>query len=167
VRQVLFTPWRYAYITGQETEKVAEPGCFFCAAARDSDDPQRLVVYRSEHFLVMLNRHPYSSGHLLVAPLDHRASPDDDPAAAQVALWPLVLRVQRVLEKAYAPHGFNVGMNLGRIAGAGIPGHLHWHIVPRWSGDTNYMPVVGETRVLPELLADTYRRLAPRFEEDA
>jgi len=163
VRQVLFTPWRYAYITGQETEKVAEPGCFFCAAARDSDDPQRLVVYRSEHFLVMLNRHPYSSGHLLVAPLDHRASPDDDPAAAQAALWPLVLRVQRVLQDAYAPHGFNVGVNLGSAAGAGVPGHWHLHVVPRWRGDSNFMGAIGDVRLVPEDLDAAHARLRRLF----
>ena len=115
---------------------------------------------------VVLNKFPYNPGHLLVVPNRHEGDLEALTADENAELQALLQRSIRALRAESEPHGFNVGMNLGRIAGAGIPGHLHWHIVPRWSGDTNYMPVVGETRVLPELLADTYRRLAPRFEGD-
>lgn len=148
MHQVLFTPWRYAYITGEKQPAAAE--CFFCAAARDRDDPERLVVYRSEHHLVLLNRHPYSSGHLMVAPLVHVDSPDAVDEAARAELWPLVLRARAVLERAYSPHGFNLGMNLGSAAGAGVPGHFHFHLVPRWHGDSNFMATVGGVRLVPE-----------------
>src|SRR5436305_9777058 len=119
--ELLFTPWRYSYITG----KPPDDDCSFCAAARDPQcvaSPEGLVVARAEHHLVMLNRHPYSNGHLMVAPLAHFASPQEANEAARAELGPLVLRAQRVLESAYTPHGFNLGMNLGTSAGRGGPG---------------------------------------------
>jgi ATP adenylyltransferase len=164
--QNLFTPWRQAYITQQRPDS---PDCFLCAAARRPEDPDGLVVATSRHHLVMLNLHPYTSGHLMVAPLAHLASPQDSSAEARDELWPLVLRAQRVLAAAYAPHGFNLGMNLGQPAGAGVPDHFHFHVVPRWAGDTNFMTVLAEVRLIPEDLRQTRERLRALFarEEDS
>jgi ATP adenylyltransferase len=163
--EVLFTPWRYAYITGQaeSREQRAAGGCFLCEAAAAVDDPERLVVHATEHHVVLLNRHPYSNGHLMVAPRQHVASPAAAPAAAQRESWPLLLLCQSVLEAAYGPDGMNVGMNLGRVAGAGLPDHYHLHLVPRWQGDTNFMTAIAETRLVPEDLLQTRERLRPLF----
>lgn len=161
---ILFTPWRYAYITQQPP---AGDECFFCAAARTPGGAEDLVVHRGAHHLVMLNLHPYTNGHLMVAPLAHLASPLQEEEAARAGFWPLVLAAQRVLERAYSPDGFNLGMNLGRSAGAGVPGHYHFHLVPRWTGDTNFMSVVGGVRLVPEDLGasrDRLRRLFAREE---
>lgn len=147
MHQVLFTPWRNAYITGDKKPAAA---CFLCAAAQASDDPERLVVHRTAHHLVLLNRHPYSSGHLMVAPLAHVGSPAAATPEARAELWPLVLHVRDVLERAYAPDGFNLGVNLGSAAGAGAPEHFHFHVVPRWRGDSNFMAAVGDVRLVPE-----------------
>jgi ATP adenylyltransferase len=159
----LFTPWRQAYITRPPE---SDSDCFFCAAARFPDDPERLVVAVARHHLVMLNLHPYSSGHLMVAPLAHLASPQDCEGDACDELWPLVLRTQRVLAAAYAPQGFNLGMNLGRPAGAGVPGHYHFHVVPRWTGDTNFMSVLAEVRLVPEHLSQSRERLRALFAQE-
>jgi ATP adenylyltransferase len=153
------------YIQAASDEPGDDAGCIFCAIA-DGEESDR-VLARGELGYVVLNKFPYNPGHLLVVPNRHEGDLESLTAGENAELQALLQRSIRALRAESDPHGFNVGMNLGRIAGAGIPGHLHWHIVPRWSGDTNYMPVVGETRVLPELLADTYRRLVPRFEEDA
>jgi ATP adenylyltransferase len=159
--ETLFTPWRRAYIT--QPAQSPQQGCFLCAAAEQPDDAERLVVAVARHHLVMLNLHPYSSGHLMVAPLAHIASPLEASAAAQAELWPLVLKAQSVLAGAYQPQGFNLGMNLGQAAGAGVPGHYHFHIVPRWSGDTNFMSVLAEVRLVPEDLGQTRERLRALF----
>jgi ATP adenylyltransferase len=156
----LFTPWRYEYIAGQRNSAI---GCFLCDAAATPDDPERLVVHVAEHHFVILNRHPYSNGHLMVAPREHVASPTGASPAAQREIWPLLLLCQRVLETAYAPNGMNVGLNLGKVAGAGLPDHFHVHLVPRWEGDTNFMTAVAETRIVPEDLAMTRDRLRPLF----
>ncbi len=162
--QQLFTPWRYAYITANAQDS----GCFFCAAAEGWDDPDSLVVHRTRHHLVMLNLHPYSNGHVMVAPLEHLASPEESGAEAQAEFWPLVLRTQKFLGEAYRPHGFNLGMNVGSPAGAGVPGHFHFHLVPRWTGDTNFMTVLAEVRLIPEDLRQSRERLRALFarEED-
>ncbi len=162
--RTLFTPWRYAYITRTSPE----PGCFFCAAAHNPDeDAERLVVARGRHHLLMLNRHPYSNGHLMVAPFDHLSTPRDAGEEVQRELWPLVLKAQAALERAYRPHGFNLGMNLGTCAGAGVPGHYHFHVVPRWNGDTNFMTVLADTRLVPEDLETARERLRQLLEEEA
>lgn len=158
--QQLFTPWRHAYITaGSETDS----GCFFCAAARNPDDPNGLVVHASRHHLVMLNLHPYSNGHLMVAPLEHQATPQESGPEARAEFWPLVLKVQKILAEAYNPHGFNLGLNVGAAAGAGVPGHFHFHLVPRWTGDTNFMTVLAEVRLIPEDLRQSRERLRALF----
>jgi len=162
--RTLFTPWRYAYITRTSPE----PGCFFCAAAHTPDeDAERLVVARGRHHLLMLNRHPYSNGHLMVAPFAHLSTPRDAGEEVQRELWPLVLKAQSALERAYRPHGFNLGMNLGTCAGAGVPGHYHFHVVPRWNGDTNFMTVLADTRLVPEDLETARERLRQLLEEEA
>ena len=160
--QQLYTPWRYSYITAQ----TPEPGCFFCAAARSPHEPERLLVHLARHHLVMLNLHPYSNGHLMVAPLEHLASPMESGEEALAEFWPLVLKAQRVLQKAYSPHGFNLGMNVGAPAGAGVPGHFHFHVVPRWTGDTNFMTVLAETRLIPEDPRQARERLRTLFSEE-
>ena len=140
----------------------AGSGCVFCDLP-DSEEADRILA-RSELAYVVLNKFPYNPGHLLVVPLRHTGEIETLTAQENAELQSLLQRSVAAIRSESDPHGFNIGMNLGSVAGAGIPDHLHWHVVPRWSGDTNFMPVVGETRVLPELLADTARRLAPRFE---
>lgn len=168
----LFTPWRYSYITNTSSGPSAPSGetggCFFCAAAQNPGDPDGLVVHTTRHHLVMLNLHPYSNGHIMVAPLEHQSTPLESGPAAAAEFWPLVLRCQRVLQEAYAPHGFNLGMNVGKPAGAGVPGHFHFHLVPRWTGDTNFMTVLAEVRLVPEDLRQSRERLRALFirEED-
>jgi ATP adenylyltransferase len=144
--------------TAGEDEK-----CIFCELL-DSDDDERVhVLYRGERIFVVLNAFPYNTGHLMVAPLRHLGELHDLEEAESTELMSVTSRAVDVLAEALAPHGFNLGINLGRVAGAGIPGHLHMHVVPRWGGDTNYMTVVGETKVLPETLEDTYAKLRPLF----
>ena len=161
----LFTPWRYSYIT-QSAPGAPDSACFFCDAGKEPEHPDGLVVYTARHHLVMLNLHPYSSGHLMVVPFDHLSSPQESPAEAQAELWPLVLKSQRVLTKAYTPQGFNLGMNLGKPAGAGVPGHFHFHLVPRWAGDTNFMTVLAEVRLVPEDLRQSRERLRALFAQE-
>jgi len=155
--QVLWAPWRMAYVGGER-----EPGCLFCMAPGE-DPRQRLVLGTTAGSLVMLNRYPYQNGHLMVAPRRHAAKLGELPAAEHVDLGETLRRSLESLEAAVGPEGFNVGMNLGVSAGAGIADHLHWHIVPRWSGDTNFMPFLAEVRVMPQHLLDTYDRLRPMF----
>src|SRR4029078_3161037 len=127
-------------------------------------DRESLVLARGQHPLVMLNLHPYSNGHVMVAPVEHLASPLESDAAARAEFWPLVLKTPRVLAEAYQPHGFNLGMNLGQPAGAGVPGHFHFHLVPRWTGDTNFMTVLAEVRLVPKELRQPRARLRGLFQ---
>jgi ATP adenylyltransferase len=136
-------------------------GCVFCAIPETEAD--RLLV-RGELAYVVLNKFPYNPGHLLVVPIRHVGELEDATSEENAELQALMQRSLHAIRRTAGPDGFNIGLNLGRTAGAGIPDHLHWHVVPRWGGDTNFMPVVGKTRVLPELLAETYRRLKPAFE---
>ena len=155
----LWAPWRMEYI-GQEQK----PGCLFCRVIENPDDPDaELVVWRPEGAIVMLNKFPYNSGHVMVAPIAHKGDLADLDDAQTASLMAAVRRSITVLRGALQPEGFNVGANIGRAAGAGIPDHVHVHIVPRWNGDTNFMPVVGETKVLPESLATTWTRLRRAF----
>ena len=155
--QTLLTPWRFKYISMSDEQ--AE--CFFCQAAADPRDDARLVVWQGTHFLVMLNRFPYTNGHLMVAPLAHQSDPAQSDPAAREGFWPLVLRCQAALQQLYSPDGFNMGLNLGRAAGAGVPGHYHFHIVPRWEGDTNFMTVLGDVRLVPEEPEQVLVKLRP------
>ena len=155
----LWTPWRYRYITTS-----ADPGeCVFCAAARNDDDQASLIAYRGAKNFVILNRFPYTSGHLMVVPYSHVADLDDLDGDAASEMMELARECVRHLKELYRPEGLNMGMNLGKSAGAGIAGHLHFHVLPRWTGDTNFMTVVGETRVVPEALQDTWERVRAAF----
>ncbi len=134
-------------------------GCVFCEGLKQEDGPENLIVYRGSKAFVMLNRFPYTSGHLMIVPYDHRPSLDLLDAGSRSDLMELSARAIQVLEVLYTPQGYNLGMNIGNAAGAGITEHVHMHIVPRWVGDTNFMSAVSQTRVLPELLEETYRRV--------
>lgn len=156
----LWTPHRMAYVDGEN--KPTGPGadeCPFCRAAT-GPDADGLVVGRGEHAFVVLNLYPYNSGHLMVLPYRHVADYTDLTRQEWSDVAELTRRAMRVLRAVYRPHGFNLGMNQGAVAGAGIAAHLHQHVVPRWSGDANFLPIVARTKALPELLADTRERLA-------
>ena len=154
--RAIWAPWRLEYV-----EKVDEaPGCFLCDAAEPGGDEEKLVVHRGARSAVVLNRFPYASGHLLLAPHRHVGdfgALDDDEA---LELHRLADAGLKVLAAVYGPHGFNLGWNLGRVAGAGVVDHVHLHVVPRWNGDTNFMPVLGDVKVMPEHLLETRRKLA-------
>lgn len=156
--ETLWAPWRMEYILGKKSE-----GCVFCLPKEKTGDEERLVLYRSRFSFVLMNHFPYNNGHLMVAPFAHAAALEDLDQAAYQDLFDLLRRSVAALRECFHAEGFNVGANLGKAAGAGVDQHLHLHIVPRWHGDTNFMPVVGEVRVMPELLAHTYRRLRPYF----
>jgi ATP adenylyltransferase len=130
----------------------ADPACFLCRAVAARADRANLVVHRGPRSMVVLNRYPYNNGHLLIAPLEHRARLDEVDAATHAEALALIGRLVTLLEKLIRAEGFNLGLNLGRVAGAGLPGHLHWHLVPRWTGDTNFMPVLGDTSVISQSL---------------
>jgi len=158
----LWTPHRMSYILGEDRPPGGydEPtGCPFCLAPQRLDE-ESLVVARGERVFAVLNRYPYNPGHLMVCPYRHVADYTDLDAAETAELAEFTQRAMRAIRRVSAAHGFNVGMNLGSVAGAGIAAHLHQHVVPRWGGDTNFMPVVGRTKVLPQLLGDTRELLA-------
>ena len=154
----LWAPWRIEYILNHEPTD-----CIFCLPEEIDGDRDRLVLYRTPLSLVMLNRYPYTNGHLLIAPLRHTADMDELSEAEMLDLFQTLRRCRSILEKTAHPDGFNIGINLGHSAGAGVEDHLHLHIVPRWTGDTNFMSVIPDIRVMPENLLTTYDRLAPAF----
>ncbi len=158
--EIKWTPWRMAYITQEGDE-----GCVLCRIAAEQDDRQNLIVRRGQRCFVLLNLYPYNTGHLMVAPYAHVAdlAALDTPAAHE--LISLAQQSIRALGRALSPQGFNLGMNLGRVAGAGIADHLHLHVVPRWGGDTNFMPLIGGTKLIPELLEETFVRVRQAFDE--
>jgi len=152
----LWTPWRYRYVS-TAGEAV---GCLFCNKAAESDDRKNYVLLRAELNFVMLNLYPYSPGHLMIAPYAHVATLEEsDPRALQEMML-LAQKTEAALRSVYQPQGLNLGINVGRSAGAGVPGHLHLHVLPRWAGDTSFITTVAETRVLPEDLDVTYERLS-------
>jgi ATP adenylyltransferase len=152
----LFSPWRLRYVaSGSRRTR----GCVFCRAARGGSDRAALVVARGRSHFVILNKYPYNNGHLMIVPRAHLASPAESDPEALAEMMTLAVRCEVALRAAYRPSGINLGMNLGRAAGAGIEGHYHLHVVPRWDGDTNFMTVVHDTRVVPEALGTTWRRL--------
>ena len=146
----LWAPWRMEYIDSARDEE--EGGCLFCEKPKEGDDEKALILARSERSFAMLNKYPYNSGHLMVAPFRHVRELEEMEGEEALDMQKLLGRSIRALKEAMKPDGFNLGMNLGTVAGAGIPDHLHWHVVPRWNGDTNFMPIVGDTKVLPESL---------------
>ena len=150
----LWAPWRIDYILGDKPA-----GCVFCSCAAETPSEDNLVLARTQHCFIVLNRHPYTSGHAMVLPRLHLGRLTDLEPPVWHESTELLRLCTEVLARELSPEGFNLGMNLGEAAGAGIPGHLHWHIVPRWSGDTNFMPVVADLAVIPEHLRATWRKL--------
>lgn len=159
----LFSPWRYRYLAA---ERSSSDSCILCSLllAKRSQDEANGIIWRGAQCAIVLNAFPYTSGHIMILPQAHLARLQDCPEPVRAELIELAARAERVLGAEYRPHGINMGLNLGEAAGAGIAGHLHLHVVPRWLGDSNFMTVVGETRVLPEELTETYRRLRRAFE---
>jgi len=156
--KVIWAPWRMVYI-----ERDKEEGCIFCDRPKETDARAGLVLAQTAHSVVMLNKYPYNNGHLLLAPKRHTNDLSALPVEEYVDFCQTLRNSVGVLREALKPEGFNLGMNLARCAGAGVEEHLHWHVVPRWQGDTNFMPVVGDTRVMPQHLMESYDRLSPFF----
>lgn len=160
----LWTPWRYAYITGaDQPDLAASEECLFCAREKASDDKKSLIVHRGKHSFVILNAYPYTSGHVMVVPNAHVDSLQKLSAEAAAEVMHLTQRLEGVLRELYRPDGLNVGMNIGKAAGAGIAGHIHMHVLPRWVADANFMSVIGETRMLPETLDVTWERISAKL----
>ena len=158
----LWAPWRMAFVSG-EAGTSGGSGCIFCDHLAAGDDAAAYILTRGPLTFALLNAFPYNTGHLMVAPLRHCSDLEELTAEERAELMELTTRSVAIIREAMNAEGFNVGVNLGSVAGAGVPGHVHVHVVPRWGGDTNFMPVVGETKVLPEMLAQTYAKLRPRF----
>jgi ATP adenylyltransferase len=157
----LWAPWRAGYVQkGNPRASAGGEPCFICEALARDDDRENLLVWRQPHTAVFLNRYPYNNGHLLVVPRAHRGQLQEFEGEELNEPLAAIRRLVTILDVMLRPQGYNIGLNLGRAAGAGLPGHMHWHIVPRWDGDTNFMPVLGETKVLIESLHDFYDRLA-------
>lgn len=159
--EVIWAPWRMAYILA---DKDQDAGCIFCDKPHQQRDVENHLLWRGTTAFVVLNRYPYNNGHLMVVPYRHVASLTDLTAAQRTDLFELTATCEGILRRVLHPSGFNIGLNLGAAAGAGIAEHLHIHIVPRWAGDTNYMTVVGEIRVIPQELDQTYQLLRPHFQ---
>jgi ATP adenylyltransferase len=155
--QRLWAPWRMAYILSEKDDRREK--CVFCIKLAQDCDAENYVVWRGEHCAIMLNLYPYNNGHLMVIPSAHVPSLEDLSDQIQAEMMLTVSKCLRLLRRSMQPHGFNVGVNIGRAAGAGIASHVHIHVVPRWEGDTNFMPLLAETRVIPEWLDDTYASL--------
>ena len=157
---VLWAPWRMEYILGEKPD-----GCIFCMKPEEKDDRKALILYRGELCYVILNYYPYNNGHLMIVPFRHVGEIQELSAEERAEMMDLTARSLEVLKEAISPHGFNLGVNQGAVAGAGVAGHVHLHIVPRWEGDTNFMPVIGHTKVVNEGLWQTWDKLAPLFRE--
>lgn len=160
----LFSPWRFDYVTRQDEEQ----GCTLCRVAAEPPDRDAsvFILHRATHHFVVLNIYPYTTGHLMVVPFEHQARLADLTAPARIELLDLAAEAESVLTEQYRPDGINLGLNLGRCAGAGIVEHLHLHVVPRWCGDTSFMTVTGGARVMPEDLQESWRKLRGRFGTD-
>ena len=156
--EVLFAPWRYEYLVAEKSKT-----CIFCEALASTDEDKSLIVYRGRRVFALLNRYPYTNGHLMVAPYDHHSRLSQSDGETRTELIETVARAEKILSDTYRTDGLNIGVNLGSAAGAGVEDHYHVHLVPRWSGDTNFMTVAGGVRVVPEELSVTRARLAPLF----
>jgi ATP adenylyltransferase len=159
----LTAPWREAYVRNVFKMK----GCIFCQALRSQDDLKALILYRGQHNFIILNKYPYTPGHLMIAPYRHLARIEAASREATEEMMELLKMSLKLLRRRYRPHGFNLGMNLGQCAGAGVVGHYHLHLIPRWSGDANFMPLVAQTKVVIEDLETTFNRLYPLFQKEA
>jgi len=155
----LWAPWRMKFIEKHEKD------CVFCRVQAQTNDAENLIIFRGERAFVILNRYPYTSGHLVVVANSHQPSLEDLDPSTRSEMIELATKGMRVLRKVYQPEAFNLGANIGKMAGAGIAGHVHLHVVPRWGGDTSFISIVGETRVLPEELEETYRRVHAIWDE--
>ena len=160
--QRIWAPWRLAYV--KDAAKDSDEGCIFCVKPVADDDEANLIVHRGERCFVILNLFPYTNGHLMIAPYEHLGSIADLEPDTVAEMMALTQRGIRALEEKYSPHGFNVGFNQGRVAGAGVEHHIHMHVVPRWGGDTSFMPVLGDTRVMPQSLEQSYEALKGTFD---
>lgn len=149
----LWAPWRKTYLRSSSIKK---RGCLFCRLLRDKKDKKNLVVFRSPHYALILNRYPYNNGHVMIVPRRHLADISELNAAEKAEFFEVLSQTQKALCRFMKPHGFNIGMNIADVAGAGIPDHLHWHVVPRWKGDVNFMPVISGTKVISESLESVY-----------
>ncbi len=158
--RLLWAPWRKDYVT-----RVDKEGCFLCQALRMEDGVDNLVLKRGKEAFIILNRYPYNSGHLMVAPLRHVGEILELKEEEERELWEFLKTGIRIIRKVYSPQGLNIGINLGRPAGAGLVSHLHIHIVPRWEGDTNFLPLLSETKVIPESLEESYKKLFEAFSD--
>jgi ATP adenylyltransferase len=157
----LWTPWRYAFVSNVEKAS----GCVFCDLLRSGDDAKANIVFRGEHCFIILNLYPYTNGHVMVVPYEHLDELQKLPAPAAQEMMGLSQKMESVLRQLYRPDGINLGMNIGKAAGAGIAGHIHMHVLPRWVADANFISVVGETRILPEALDVTYARIKAALEK--
>lgn len=155
----LWSPWRFSYIT----KAAPSDACIFCVKIAQNKDRENLIVHRAERNFVLLNLYPYTNGHLMIAPYEHVPTLNDAHPDTLEEMMRLMRQCEAHLRAIYRPHGLNIGMNIGESAGAGVAGHIHMHMLPRWTGDANFMTVVGETRVLPESLETTYEKLAAAF----
>lgn len=160
--QNLWAPWRIDYILGKR-----EPYCIFCPEGDGHSDEERLILRRDELTMVMMNKYPYNNGHLLVAPSRHVAAVEELQGDEMLNIMQWVQKCITILKKVMHPEGFNVGLNLGTVAGAGVKDHLHFHVVPRWNGDTNFLPVLADIRSIPEHLKATYTKLLPHFQKES
>ena len=160
----IWAPWRLKYV--KDASKDIEEECIFCAFSGQAaeNDEANLIVHRGERCFVILNKFPYTNGHLMVAPYEHVGSLPEIDAETVAEMMDLAQRGMTILERTYSPHGYNVGFNQGRVAGAGVEHHIHMHVVPRWGGDTNFMPVLADTRVMPQTLEQSYEALAGSFD---
>ncbi len=156
----LFAPWRYKYVSNPSSE-----GCIFCKAASTKDDKKSGVLFRGKFSFVIMNKYPYNNGHVMVAPYKHTGNFIELNKDEMLEMSVILQKWQEVIKKAMNPDGFNIGMNIGRIAGAGFEDHLHYHIVPRWSGDTNFMPIIGETKVVPMSIDEAYDILLKAYKK--
>jgi len=159
---ILWAPWRMKYI---ERPKEEDEVCIFCEKPAEGNDKENLILYRGKTCFVIMNRFPYNNAHLLVVPYKHTNELSHLTAEERLELMDVLTICLKVISESISPHGFNIGMNLGEIAGAGVKDHLHFHIVPRWSGDTNFMPVIGETDVISEGLEQTWKKLKKGFDK--
>lgn len=162
MKKKIWAPWRMEYIIKASKD---DGKCLFCSLLKQKTSKKNLVVYYSKHSLVMMNRYPYNNGHLMVVPKKHTRDFEGLTKAENEDLHETLRLSLRVIDKVYKPQGCNVGMNLGRAAGAGIDSHIHYHVVPRWNGDTNFMPVIGEVKVISEHILDSYDRVVKAFKE--
>jgi len=157
----LWAPWRINYVAMPEQDK---KGCIFCDKPAVNEDKKNLILYRGKHNFVLMNLFPYNNGHLLIAPYKHTNQLSELTSEEKLELMDLLVLCEKIISEKMSPHGFNIGMNLGQVAGAGVKDHLHFHIVPRWDGDTNFMPIIGEAKVVSEGLRQTWEKLRQGFE---